>query len=263
MKKEIVLTQDQLALILDFYKTILKNKKLLGIKSIIFKQSKVFFKEKYSFLFMLITTVDSQDELAYSQLHFLMNLFLHAFDVYDEKSANDLIKELECMERPFTVSTSISHAFELKEIIDSHLDEIEVRNFIEVFANIFNALWVGVINYVTQLSSKNCDKILEKCIIMLKEKIKSSYSTFFTIFNLTIDGFSPKDDIILEKLKLLTIEKDFFYLLEHMLDYLEEEYGCKALQNIISFKLKDALLEEWRRMNSLSMTKKIIDICWR
>ena len=72
-------------LLLSFYKETEDQPTLNELQVLKFKNSKILFMSKYSFLFVLLSPPNYSTDMVSSQLFFFMKLFLNAFEIKDEK----------------------------------------------------------------------------------------------------------------------------------------------------------------------------------
>ncbi len=248
--------------LLDFYIQSDEQPLLKDLQVLRFAKSKVVFMSKYSFLFILLSPQNYSTEMISSQLFFFMKLFLNAFEIKDEKSANEFLHELEGIKRR-EISESLSHSFMLWNVLDLHVEDIDKRNLIEVFENILNSLWLGIRLYHVENESKlpadylqeiknATNNYLEKNSYLIKEK-----------FTLEEDEGFSFCDIDIQRGTTVEIKREFMLLLKEIVDLIDDKIGTKDLRQILSSKTPSTVKVEWERMMGLGILQDVLNIVWR
>jgi len=248
--------------LLDFYKQSEEQPLLKDLQVLRFAKSKVIFMSKYSFLFILLSPQNYSTEMISSQLFFFMKLFLNAFEIKDEKSATEFLKELEGIKRR-EISESLSHSFMLWNVLDLHVEDIDKRNLIEVFENVLNSIWLGIRLYLVENESKisddylqelknSTDDYLEKNTYLIKEKFSLEED----------DGFSFCD-IDIQRGTTVEIKREFLLLLKEIVDIIEDKLGVKELRQIVASKSPSTIKVEWERMMGLGILQDVLNTVWR
>ena len=248
-------------LLLSFYQETEQQTTLAELQVLKFKNSKVLFMSKYSFLFVLLSPPNYSTDMVSSQLFFFMKLFLNAFEIKDEESANEFLEELEGVKRR-EVSESLSHSFMLWNVLDLHVEDIDKRNMIEVFENILNALWLGIRMYIVESEStkdvsiesiiENSRTYIEKNTYHLKEDFKIKEEEGFDFCEVDIQKGTTTE-----------VKREFILLMKNIIENLDDQFGKEGLRQIISYKLPSIMKREWERMQGLSLVQDILTIVWR
>ena len=152
---------DIVRFLLKFYSETEKHPSLDDLQVLKFGNTKILFKHRYSFLFVLLSPPNYSTEMVSSQLFFFMKLFLNAFEITDEASSTEFLKELEGIRRR-EVSESLSHSFLLWNVLDLHIEDIDKRNLVEVFENILNSIWMGTKSYIEEKNSMKIEDFYKK-----------------------------------------------------------------------------------------------------
>ncbi|MHA1686998.1 MAG: hypothetical protein ACTSYD_11440, partial [Candidatus Heimdallarchaeaceae archaeon] len=117
LKKDEAEADKIVKLLISFYEKSKEENLLEELQILKFKKTKVIFMTKFSFLFILLSPPNYSTEMVSSQLFFFMKLFLNAFEIKDEQSANEFLQEVEGIKRR-QVSESLSHSFLLWNVLD-------------------------------------------------------------------------------------------------------------------------------------------------
>ena len=249
-------------LLLHFYVKTEEQPSLEELQVLKFSNSKVLFMSKYSFLFVLLSPPNFSTEMVSSQLFFFMKLFLNAFEIKDEKSANEFMEELEGIKRR-EVSESLSHSFMLWNVLDLHIEDIDKRNMIEVFENILNSIWMGIRMFEVE-SEKKDDKItIENLIINFKEFLDKNAYNLKKSFELKEDAGFDFCNVDVQKGTTTEIKMEFILLLKHIIEHLEEDIGIEGLRQVISYKLPVTMKMEWERLLGLGVLQDVLASVWR
>ena len=249
-------------LLLHFYVKTEEQPSLEELQVLKFSNSKVLFMSKYSFLFVLLSPPNFSTEMVSSQLFFFMKLFLNAFEIKDEKSANEFMEELEGIKRR-EVSESLSHSFMLWNVLDLHIEDIDKRNMIEVFENILNSIWMGIRMFEVE-SEKKDDKItIENLIINFKEFLYKNAYNLKKSFELKEDAGFDFCNVDVQKGTTTEIKMEFILLLKHIIEHLEEDIGIEGLRQVISYKLPVTMKMEWERLLGLGVLQDVLASVWR
>ncbi len=266
-KKKSSLSPEYVNFVFSFYKDSLKYDELKGLEALYFKDKKFLLLEKHAFVFILLVSSNSDDELAKSQLYFLMNMFLNAFGIQDDDSAISFIEEIKTHRDHSTLSPYISQTFEIKKIIDLHLKQIEFRNFLEVWINIINSIIASLKSLPDFSKKEEQDKganiNVKVFVSKLKKLIEEKASSLFEIIEISDDNeFCLKENINFSKFYLEKIKTDMISLLDSTFNSIVDIFGEKSLSYVSKY-VKSVMLLEWRRVNSLDVSRELIKICWR
>ena len=249
-------------LLLSFYVKTEEQSSLEELQILKFSNSKVLFMSKYSFLFVLLSPPNYSTEMVSSQLFFFMKLFLNAFEIKDEKSANEFMEELEGIKRR-EVSESLSHSFMLWNVLDLHIEDIDKRNMIEVFENILNSIWMGIRMYEVESETKDERFKIEALITNFKEFLEKNAYNLRKSFELQEEEGFSFTDIDVQKGTTTEIQMEFILILKHMIEHLEEIIGIEGLRQVISYKLPITMKMEWDRLLGLGVLQDILASVWR
>jgi hypothetical protein len=248
-------------LLLSFYKETGKQPTLNELQVLKFKNSKILFMSKYSFLFILLSPPNYSTDMVSSQLFFFMKLFLNAFEIKDEESANEFLVELEGIKRR-EVSESLAHSFMLWNVLDLHIEDIDKRNMIEVFENILNALWLGIRMYIVESSAEK-EITIEAIIENFKEYIVNNTYHLKEEFKVEEEEGFDFCEVDIQKGTTTEVKREFIHLMKNIIEYLDDQFGKEGLRQIISYKLPSIMKREWERMLGLSLVQDILTIVWR
>ena len=262
IQKEDQEVDDIMKFLLQFYSDAEKNPALDELQVMKFGNTKVLFKSKYSFLFILLSPPNYSTEMISSQLFFFMKLFLNAFEVKDETSSTEFLKELEGIRRR-EVSESLSHSFLLWNVLDLHIDDIDKRNLVEVFENILNSIWIGIKSYIEERNSIKIEDFYKKFSEHLQAYLEENYSYLKEVYSLTLEEGFDISEIDTKKITTSEIKREFIHFLKNMLDYLQKEMGEEGLRYIIAQRVPVAMKVEWQRMDGLGLIRELLDVVWR
>ncbi len=253
---------DIVRFLLQFYSEVEKHTSLDELQAMKFGNTKILFKHKFSFLFVLLSPPNYSTEMISSQLFFFMKLFMNAFEITDETSSNDFLKELESIRRR-EVSESLSHSFLLWNVLDLHIEDIDKRNLVEVFENILNSIWVGIKSYIEERNSMKIEDFYKKFSKNLQTYLDENYSYLKEIYSLTLEEGFDISEVDTKKITTSEIKREFIYFLNNMLDCLKKEMGEEGLRYIIAQKVPMAIKIEWQRLDGLNLIQDLLDVLWR
>ncbi|MCK4896140.1 MAG: hypothetical protein KAS47_04980, partial [Candidatus Heimdallarchaeota archaeon] len=248
--------------LLQFYSEAENNPDLDELQVMKFGNTKILFKRKYAFLFVLLSPPNYSTEMVSSQLFFFMKLFLNAFEVKDETSSTEFLKELEGIRRR-EVSESLSHSFLLWNVLDLHIEDIDKRNLVEVFENILNSIWIGINSYIEERNSMKIEDFYEKFSENSKAYLEENYSYLKEAYSLTLEEGFDISEVDKKKITTSEIKREFIYFLKNMLDYLQKEMGEEGLRYIIAKRVPKAMKVEWQRMDGLGLIRELLEVVWR
>ena len=248
-------------LLLSFYKETEEQPTLNELQALKFKNSKVLFMSKYSFLFVLLSPPNYSTDMVSSQLFFFMKLFLNAFEIKDEESTNEFLLELEGIKRR-EVSESLAHSFMLWNVLDLHIEDIDKRNMIEVFENILNSLWLGIRMYIVESAAEK-EVTIESIIENFQEYIEKNTYHLKEDFKIEEEEGFDFCEIDIQKGTTTEVKREFILLMKNIIEHLEELFGKEGLRQIISYKLPSIMKREWERMLGLSLVQDILTVVWR
>lgn len=253
---------DVVRFLLQFYSEAEKKPALDELQILKFGNTKILFKSKYSFLFVLLSPPNYSTEMVSSQLFFFMKLFLNAFEVTDETSSSEFLKELEGIRRR-EVSESLSHSFLLWNVLDLHIDDIDKRNLVEVFENILNSIWIGIKGYVEERNSMKIEDFYEKFSENFQAYLEENHSYLKEVCSLTLEEGFDISEIDTKKITTSEIKREYIYFLKNMLDWLQKEMGEEGLRYIIAQRVPVAMKVEWQRLEGLGLIRELLDVVWR
>jgi hypothetical protein len=262
IQKEDKEVEDIVRFLLQFYSETEKHSSLDELQVLKFGNTKILFKHRYSFLFVLLSPPNYSTEMISSQLFFFMKLFLNAFEITDETSSTEFLKELEGI-RIREVSESLSHSFLLWNVLDLHIDDIDKRNLVEVFENILNSIWVGIKSYIEERNSIIVEDFYEKFSENLQAYLDENSSYIKEIYSLTLEEGFDISEVDTKKITTSEIKREFIHFLKNMLDCLQKEMGEEGLRYIIAQKVPMAMKVEWQRLNGLNLIQDLLDVVWR
>ncbi len=248
--------------LLQFYSEAEKNPNLDELQVMKFGNTKILFKCKYSFLFVLLSPPNYSTEMISSQLFFFMKLFLNAFEVKDENSSTEFLKELEGIKRR-ELSESLSHSFLLWNVLDLHIEDIDKRNLVEVFENILNSIWIGIKSYIEERNTMKIEDFYEKFSENLQAYLEENYSYLKEVYSLTLEEGFDISDVDTKKITTSEIKREFIHFLKYMLDCLQKEMGEEGFRYIIAQRVPVAIKVEWQRLDGLGLIQDILDVVWR
>lgn len=254
--------EQMIQMLLEFYRKSENEETLKELQLLKFAQSKVIFMSKFSFLFILLSPPNYSTEMVSSQLFFFMKLFLNAFEIKDDRSAEEFLQELEGIKRR-EVSESLSHSFLLWNVLDLHIEDIDKRNMIEVFENVLNSLWLGLRLYYVEKEKElpntliqDIKKLTENYIDKNTFNIKESYELN------TSEGF-VFSDLDIQKGTTTEIKREFLLLVKNIMEILEEQLTLEGLRQIVALKTPSTMKVEWERMQGLGLLQDILNQVWR
>lgn len=262
IQEEDLEVDDIVRFLLQFYSEAEKHSSLDELQVLKFGNTKILFKHKFSFLFILLSPPNYSTEMISSQLFFFMKLFLNAFEITDESSSIDFLKELEGIRRR-EVSESLSHSFLLWNVLDLHIEDIDKRNLVEVFENILNSIWVGIKSYIENRKSMKIEDFYKKFSKNLQTYLNENYSYLKEIYSLTLEEGFDISEVDTKRITTSEIKREFIYFLNNMLDYLKKEMGEEGLRYIIAQKVPMAIKVEWQRLDGLNLIQDLLDVMWR
>jgi hypothetical protein len=248
-------------ILLTFYKETEERPTLDELQVLKFKNSKILFMSKYSFLFILLSPPNYSTDMVSSQLFFFMKLFLNAFEIKDEESANEFLVELEGIKRR-EVSESLAHSFMLWNVLDLHIEDIDKRNMIEVFENILNSLWLGIRMYIVESEAEK-EVTMESIIENFREYIEKNTFHLKEEFKIEEEEGFDFCEVDIQKGTTTEVKREFILLMKNIIEHLDEKFGKEGLRQIISYKLPSIMKREWERMLGLSLVQDILTIVWR
>lgn len=248
-------------MILSFYSKVETSDLFNGIQTIHLNEARIVFLSKFSFLFILVNPVTYSEEMITSQLFFYMKLFLNAFDIRDKESAKDLLNELEGSYRK-KVSESLTHSFLLWNVLNSHIDDVDKRNMVEVFENVFNSVWAGIRGFGESSEDVKIKDLLDNIPGIFKEYLKTDTDCLKNIYNIDDNSFNIKE---IDNICGITIQikNELLQLLRFFVKYIIEMVGIDNYRQIVVNNLSTAIRLEWQRLKSLDLIKSILIITWR
>ena len=248
-------------MILSFYSKVETSDLFNGIQTIHLNEARIVFLSKFSFLFILVNPVTYSEEMITSQLFFYMKLFLNAFDIRDKESAKDLLNELEGSYRK-KVSESLTHSFLLWNVLNSHIDDVDKRNMVEVFENVFNSVWAGIRGFGESSEDVKIKDLLDNIPGIFKEYLKTDTDFLKNIYNIDDNSFNIKE---IDNICGITIQikNELLQLLRFFVKYIIEMVGIDNYRQIVVNNLSTAIRLEWQRLKSLDLIKSILIITWR
>lgn len=262
IQKEDQTVDDIVKFILQFYVEAEKNTDLAELQVMKFGNTKILFKCKFSFLFVLLSPPNYSTEMVSSQLFFFMKLFLNAFEIKDKTSSNEFLKELAGIRRR-EVSESLAHSFLLWNVLDLHIEDIDKRNLVEVFENILNSIWLGIKSYIEERNSMKIEDFYEKFSENLQTYLAENYSYLKEIYSLTLEEGFDISEADTKKITTSEIKREFICFLKNMLDCIQREMGEDGLRYIISQRVPMAMKVEWQRLDGLDLIQDLLDVVWR
>ncbi|MBA7583916.1 hypothetical protein ES708_25867 [subsurface metagenome] len=248
-------------MILSFYSKVERSDLFTGIQTICLKEARIVFLSKFSFLFILVNPVTYSEEMITSQLFFYMKLFLNAFDIRDKESAKDLLNELDGSYRR-KVSESLTHSFLLWNVLNSHIDDVDKRNMVEVFENVFNSFWDGIRDFDKSSENVQVKALLSTIPGIFEEYLKTDTNCLKNIYDINDNSFNIKK---IDNICGITIQikNELLRLLQFFVEYIIEMVGVDIYRHIVVNNLSTAIRTEWQRLKSLDLIKSILVITWR
>ena len=248
--------------LLRFYSEVENQTSLEELQVLKFDNTKILFMQKHSFLFILLSPPNYTTEMVSSQLFFFTKLFLNAFEIQDEASSDEFLKELAGIRRR-EVSESLSHSFLLWNVLDLHIEDIDKRNMVEVFENVLNSIWTGIKNYIEKIDSMKIEEFYKNFSNKLQTYLDDNYSYLNEIYSLTLEEGFDMSEVDTKKITTTEIKREFIYFLKNMIDCLQVELGDEGLRYVIAQKLPTAIKVEWQRLDGLGLFKDLLDVVWR
>lgn len=248
--------------LLQFYSDVEKQPSLEELQVLKFGNTKILFMCKHSLLFILLSPPNYSTEMVSSQLFFFTKLFLSAFEIQDEATSKEFLKELAGVRRR-EVSESLSHSFLLWNVLDIHIEDIDKRNMVEVFENVLNSIWTGIKSYIEKTDSMKIEDFYASFSENLKTYLDENYSYLNEIYSLTLEEGFDISEVDTKKITTNEIKREFIYFLKNMIDCLQKEMGEEGLRYIIAQKLPTAIKVEWQRLDGLGLIQELLDVVWR
>ncbi|MHA1115550.1 MAG: hypothetical protein ACTSRR_00940 [Candidatus Heimdallarchaeaceae archaeon] len=260
--ENLILKPDQFAELLKFIK-MGEQRELGPLREIIFKKTIVLVEKKYDFIFVLISQ-EQKEGMAYSQLFFLMNLFLYSFDIYDKETAKNFLDEIKQVKKPLSPSMVISEVFKVNAIISNHIKDIEFRNLLEIFENIINSVCSGIKKVVEDQSKrKKINQLLRNDV----NKLINDYKKIDELFFFDKEGFFIRDEVnsteITEIEDYSQIKETFLNFISEFVDITSKYFEPEQFRELINTNTKPLILDDWRRLSSINIERKLIEIFWR
>jgi len=260
--ENLILKPDQFAELLKFIK-MGEQRELGPLREIIFKKTIVLVEKKYDFIFVLISP-EQKEGMAYSQLFFLMNLFLYSFDIYDKETAKNFLDEIKQVKKPLSPSMVISEVFKVNAIISNHIKDIEFRNLLEIFENIINSVCSGIKKVVEDQSKrKKINQLLRNDV----NKLINDYKKIDELFFFDKEGFFIRDEVnsteITEIEDYSQIKETFLNFISEFVDITSKYFEPEQFRELINTNTKPLILDDWRRLSSINIERKLIEIFWR
>ncbi|MHA1667725.1 MAG: hypothetical protein ACTSUR_03620 [Candidatus Heimdallarchaeaceae archaeon] len=262
LKKDEAEADKIVKLLISFYEKSKEENLLEELQILKFKKTKVIFMTKFSFLFILLSPPNYSTEMVSSQLFFFMKLFLNAFEIKDEQSANEFLQEVEGIKRR-QVSESLSHSFLLWNVLDLHIEDIDKRNMIEVYENVLNAIWLGIRMFIIEEMSIEAETKIVSLIENYKEFITKNLLYLKESCRITEEEGFDFCEVDTQKGTSTEIRREFLLLLKHIITNLEEEVGIEELRKIIAYRVPDTIKVEWERLVGLDLIQDILSLVWR
>ena len=227
-------------MLLDFYVKSEKKETLKELQLLKFAETKVIFMSRFSFLFILLSPPNYSTEMVSSQLFFFMKLFLNAFEIKDNRSADEFLQELEGIKMR-EVSESLSHSFLLWNVLDLHIEDIDKRNMIEVFENVINSIWLGMKMYYAENERDLSPNLIQDVKQQLKNYIdKNAYNIKESYELNEVEGF-VFSDIDIQKGTTTEIKREFLLLLKNFTEIIEDLLTIEGLRQIIAMKIPSTI----------------------
>ena len=248
-------------MLLDFYNKSESVSALKELQLLKFAQSKVIFMSKFSFLFVLLSPPNYSTEMVSSQLFFFMKLFLNAFEIKDERSAQEFLQELEGIKRR-EVSESLSHSFLLWNVLDLHIEDIDKRNMVEVFENVLNSIWMGLRQYCLETNNQS-ETVLKDIKRKLEDYIDENAVGIKACCKMDENKGFIFSEIDIQKATTTEIKREFLLLVKTFTEILEEQLTIEVLRQIIAMKIPSTMKVEWERMQGLEILQDILNQVWR
>ena len=239
--------------LLDIYRSSFRFKDIGTFQYVEFLHKKVILRERFAFIFVLTAPHYYSFDVISSQIFFYQNLFLSAFDIKDDESALKLLKELNLI-RKRDISEPLIQAYMLWSVLDTHINEVDMRNLIEVFVNIFNAIWSAIIE-------TNNSSLLSSLVEEITTDMFGQCSNSATLLSFTDTSVEILDNKIPNCHKQ-DLEDELLSILSFVISWLTEHKGINYRREIFAKKLSHVIKMEWYRMLSLDILKPIITLIW-
>lgn len=249
-------------MLLDFYTKSENSPKLQELQLLKFAETKVLFMSRFSFLFILLSPPNYSTEMVSSQLFFFMKLFLNAFEIKDNKSAEEFLEELEGIKRR-EVSESLSHSFLLWNVLDLHIEDIDKRNMIEVFENVLNSIWLGMRIYYVEHKKEFPKTVIQDVMEQLHDYIMKNSYNIKESYKLDEEEGFVFSDLDIQKGTTTEIKREFLLLIKVFTEIIEKQFNIEVLRHIIAQKIPSTLKLEWERMQGLNILQEILNQVWR
>lgn len=262
LKKDESAKDNVVKLLLSFYSQIKENQYLEELQVLKLKNTKVIFMSKYSFLFLLLSPPNYSTEMISSQLFFFMKLFLNAFEIKDEQSAIEFLKEIEGIKRR-EVSESLSHSFMLWNVLDLHIEDIDKRNMVEVYENILNSIWLGLRMFIIEKMSAEIESTIVSYITNYEKYIEKNTYYLKGSYKITEEEGFDFCDVDIQQGTTTEVKREFLLFLKFITENIEETLGSDGLRHIIAYKLPITFKVEWGRLQGLELVQDILAIVWR
>ena len=129
-----------------------------------------------------------------------------------------------------------------------------MRNLIEVFVNIFNAIWSAIIE-------TNNSSLLSSLVEEITTDMFGQCSNSATLLSFTDTSVEILDNKIPNCHKQ-DLEDELLSILSFVISWLTEHKGINYRREIFAKKLSHVIKMEWYRMLSLDILKPIITLIW-
>ncbi|UJG42966.1 MAG: hypothetical protein K9W46_11390 [Candidatus Heimdallarchaeum endolithica] len=260
--ENLILKPEHFSGLLEFIK-MGEQRELGQLREVIFKKTTVLIEEKYDFIFVLISQ-EQKEGIAYSQLFFLMNLFLYSFDIYDKETAKNFLDEIKLVKKPLSPSMVISEVFKVNSIISNHVKDIEFRNLLEIFENIINSLCTGI---KKATKSQSNEEEINQLLRIDVNKLINDYKEIDKLFFFNKEGFFIKDELnsiqITEIENCSQMKEIFLNFTSELVDIIRKYFSPEQFRELINKNTKPLILDEWRRLSSINIERKLVEIFWR
>lgn len=239
--------------VLNIYRSSSSFNDLGSIQYIEFMNRKIVIRERFAFIFILTAPHYYSFDIISSQIFFYQNLFLTAFDITDDKSAQAFLDELTVI-RKRDISEPLIQAYMLWSVLDIHVNEVDIRNMLEVFVNLFNALLSGFRQICDESSLASFLTSLTNSTLITASYVSSILS--FAPTGVDIRDVKPPTCHIDE------IKRELLSVLSFFLDWLDNHYGVDKRRELVASNLLPILKMEWQRMSSLDILKPLVFLLW-
>ncbi|MHA1864978.1 MAG: hypothetical protein ACTSVB_06855 [Candidatus Heimdallarchaeaceae archaeon] len=260
--ENLILKPEHFSELLEFIK-MGEQRELGQLREVIFKKTTVLIEEKHNFIFVLISQ-EQKEGIAYSQLFFLMNLFLYSFDIYNKETAKNFLDEIKQVKKPLSPSMVISEVFKVNSIISNHVKDIEFRNLLEIFENIINSLCTGI---KKATKSQSNEEEINQLLRIDVNKLLDDYKEIDKLFFFDKEGFFIKDELnsiqITEIENYSQMKEIFLNFTSELVDIIRKYFSPEQFRELINKNTKPLILDEWRRLSSINIERKLVEIFWR